>query len=257
MIAACGERQGAWGALERMSTGVVRAAGAASRAGGKNGTRPDSSADSRFERRLSEILAAAAEVFYEKGYEGASMRELSWRTGMSLAGLYYYFESKDKLLYLIQRHTFEEVLNHLRERLTSTRDPEDAVRIMIRNHIEYFVANMTAMKVLAHEDNTLKNGYGEEIQAIKREYYRVCAELLDELRKAKLGKDFAAPHKGERRVAVMSLFGMMNWIYTWYNPKVDPGSDELAAQIADMFLCGVFEESGPTLPLRGKGRTPR
>src|SRR2546422_7461297 len=35
-----------------------------------------------------------SEVFYERGYEGASMRDLSRATGMSLAGLYYYFESK-------------------------------------------------------------------------------------------------------------------------------------------------------------------
>jgi AcrR family transcriptional regulator len=180
------------------------------------------------------------------------MRDLSRRTGMSLAGLYYYFESKDKLLYLIQRHTFSEVLERLREQLVSASDPEEAVRIMIRNHIEYFVANMTAMKVLAHEDNTLKNGYGEEIQAIKREYYRLCAGLLDELRKAKAGKD-TAPRKGNRRVTVMSLFGMMNWIYTWYNPQVDPGSKELAEQIADMFLNGVLEGE-PTPPVRGKGR---
>src|SRR5512146_227239 len=103
----------------------------------------------RFHRRLGEILEHATEVFHEKGYEGASMRDLSRKSGMSLAGLYYYFESKDQLLYLIQRHTFTEVLERLRERLASTSDAEDAVRTMIRNHIEYFVANMTAMKVLA------------------------------------------------------------------------------------------------------------
>lgn len=221
-----------------------------------NGTRRNSSADSRFDRRLGEILTAAAEVFYEKGYEGASMRDLSRRTGMSLAGLYYYFESKDKLLYLIQRHTFTEVLERLRERLPVASDAEEAVRIMIRNHIEYFVANMTPMKVLAHEDNTLKNGYGDEIQAIKREYYRVCAGLLDELRKRRSGDD-STPRKTDRRVAVMSLFGMMNWIYTWYNPQIDPGSEELAEQITDMFLNGVFAGRGPTLPLRGKGRAQR
>ncbi|MDT8068167.1 MAG: TetR/AcrR family transcriptional regulator [Terriglobia bacterium] len=226
-----------------MALRAVKPTRAASRAN-ENGARRSSSADSRFDRRLGEILAAGAEVFYEKGYEGASMRDLSRRTGMSLAGLYYYFESKDKLLYLIQRHTFTEVLHRLRERLASTSDAEDAVRTMIRNHIEYFVANMTAMKVLAHEDNTLKNGYGKEIQAIKREYYRVCSGLLDELRKHRFGND-GPPRRSERRVAVMSLFGMMNWIYTWYNPQVDPGSDDLAEQIADMFLKGVFAEKRP------------
>jgi AcrR family transcriptional regulator len=237
-----------------MASRGVKSESAASRANGKGALRA-SSADSRFDRRLSEILTAGAEVFYEKGYEGASMRDLSRRTGMSLAGLYYYFESKDKLLYLIQRHTFSEVLERLREQLASARDPEDAVRIMIGNHIEYFVANMTAMKVLAHEDNTLKNGYGEEIQGIKREYYRVCSGLLDELRKQRFGNDGPA-RKGERRVAVMSLFGMMNWIYTWYNPQVDPDSGELAGQIADMFVNGAFAENSASKsrPSRPAGR---
>jgi AcrR family transcriptional regulator len=254
MITAPWGRQGAWGA-QRMASRAVKSASAASRTNG-NGARQSASADSRFDRRLAEILAAAAEVFYEKGYEGASLRDLSRRTRMSLAGLYYYFESKEKLLYLIQRHTFTEVLEELRERLASACDPEHAVRIMIRNHIEYFVANMTAMKVLAHEDNTLKNGFGGEIQALKREYYRVCSGLLDELRKQKSGSN-ASPRKSERRTAVMSLFGMMNWIYTWYNPQIDPGSDELADQIANMFLNGVFSEKSPTLPLRGKGRAQK
>ena len=48
-----------------------------------------SSADTRFDRRLSEILDYATEIFAEKGYEGASMRDLSRLSGISLAGLYY------------------------------------------------------------------------------------------------------------------------------------------------------------------------
>jgi AcrR family transcriptional regulator len=43
----------------------------------------------RFDKRLAEILTHATDVFCEKGYEGASMRDLSRVSGMSLAGLYY------------------------------------------------------------------------------------------------------------------------------------------------------------------------
>ena len=50
--------------------------------------------DSRFDRRLAEILDYATEIFSDKGYECASMRDLSRLSGISLAGLYYYFESK-------------------------------------------------------------------------------------------------------------------------------------------------------------------
>ena len=192
----------------------------------------------RFDRRLAEILDYATEVFAEKGYEGASMRDLSRLSGISLAGLYYYFESKEKLLYFIQQHTFSTIIERLRERLAATSDPEARIRIFVHNHVDYSLAKTKAMKVLSHEDDVLKNGFGAELAATKREYYRLCMGLVDELVKA----------EGLRvgvgtRTAVMGLFGMMNWLYTWYNPKVDPAADELAREFGDIFLQGIRGES--------------
>jgi AcrR family transcriptional regulator len=192
---------------------------------------------SRFDRRLSEILAHATDVFDEKGYAGASMRDLSRASGMSLAGLYYYFESKEKLLYLIQRHTFTTILERLRARLEGVTDPEERIRVFILNHLEYFLANQKAMKVLSHEDEVLKNGYGTEIAGIKREYVRTCVELMEQLKRAE-DLDFSS------RTAALSLFGMMNWIYTWYKPRVDGDAEKLAQQMCDIFLRGVGSETG-------------
>src|SRR5579884_2585798 len=78
---------------------------------------PQADPETRFDRRLGAILEHATEVFDEKGYEGASMRDLSRAAGMSLAGLYHYFESKEKLLYLIQKHTFATITQMLRDKL--------------------------------------------------------------------------------------------------------------------------------------------
>src|SRR5580765_5717802 len=181
---------------------------------------------SRFDQRLGQILVHATDVFDEKGYEGASMRDLSRSSGMSLAGLYYYFESKEKLLYLIQKHTFSTIVERLHERLDQVEDPAERIRVFILNHVEYFLANQKAMKVLSHEDDVLRNGFGSEIASIKREYYRICIELLDAY---KLARKLEFPS----RTAVLSLFGMMNWIYTWYNPRVDAGAGELACEMGD------------------------
>jgi AcrR family transcriptional regulator len=187
---------------------------------------------SRFDRRLAKILTHATAVFYEKGYEGASMRDLSRSSGISLSGLYYYFESKERLLYLIQKHTFITIVERLRERLSGVDDPAQRIRVFILNHVEYFLANQKAMKVLSHEDDVLKNSYGAEIGAIKREYYRICVGLLDDLKKEEK-LEFSS------RMAVLSLFGMMNWIYTWYNPRVDGDAGGLARGMADIFLQGI------------------
>jgi AcrR family transcriptional regulator len=186
----------------------------------------------RYDRRLAEILVHATEVFCKKGYEGASMRDLSRESGMSLAGLYYYFESKERLLYLIQKHTFTTIVQRLKARLEGVSDPEERIRIFILNHLEYFLANQAAMKVLSHEAEALKNGFASEVAAIKREYYRICVGLLDDL-KNEHGLQFST------RIAVLSLFGMMNWIYTWHNPRVDADAGSIAGEMADIFLRGV------------------
>jgi len=187
----------------------------------------------RFDLRLAEIITHATEVFCKKGYEGASMRDLSRASGMSLAGLYYYFESKERLLFLIQKHTFTTIVQRLKARLVGVSDPEQQIRIFILNHLEYFLANPASMKVLSHEAEALKNGFASEVAAIKREYYRICVGLLDDLKRAR-GLQFST------RIAVLSLFGMMNWIYTWHNSRVDADAEQLAGEMSDIFLRGVM-----------------
>ena len=115
--------------------------------------------ESRFDRQMARILEHATAVFYENGYEGASMRDLSRSSGMSLAGLYYYFESKEKLLYLIQKHYFTTVVERLRTRLENVTHPEDRMRTFILNHLEYFLAYPKAMKVLSHEDDVSRESW--------------------------------------------------------------------------------------------------
>jgi AcrR family transcriptional regulator len=208
--------------------------------------------DTRFDRRFSEILDYAAEVFAEKGYEGASMRDLSRLSGMSLAGLYYYFDSKEKLLYHIQKHTFTTIIDRLRERLAGSADPQERIRIFVHNHVDYATANQRAMKVLAHEDDVLKDGHGAELAAIKREYYRICVRLVEDLKsKATKRSELVAARGASTRTAVMGLFGMMNWLYTWYKPRVDPSADVIAQQMSNIFLQGLQGDGDSSVGLPG------
>jgi AcrR family transcriptional regulator len=196
------------------------------------GSAPGPRLETRFDRRLARILVHATNVFCDKGYAAASMRDLSRASGVSLSGLYYYFKSKEELLYLIQKHTFSTIVDRLRERLAEVKGPAERIRIFVLNHLEYFLANQKAMKVLSHEDDVLENGFGAEIASIKREYYRICVDLMDDYKVAR-GSEFSS------RTAVLSLFGMMNWIYTWYNPRVDGNAAELAREMGDIFLNGI------------------
>ncbi len=160
------------------------------------------------------------------------MRDIARATGMSLAGMYHYLGSKERLLYLIQKHTFSTILERLHQSLESASGTEQGIQALILNHLEYFLEHQQAMQVLSREDEVLQGDYGRAVAEIKREYYRMCRELLNRYKKEK-GLQF------DSRTAALSLFGMMNWIYTWYNPRLDGGAEQLARKMGNIFFRGI------------------
>src|SRR5260370_9405179 len=182
--------------------------------------------------QLNKILEHATEVCCDKGYEGASMRDIARATGMSLAGMYHYLGSKERLLYLIQKHTFSTILERLHERLESASGTEQGIQTLILNHLEYFLEHQQAMQVLSREDEVLQGDYGRAVAEIKRQSYLIFLALLH-LDKHEKGLQF------DSRTAALSLFGMMNWIYTWYNPRLDGGAEQLARKMGSIFFRGI------------------
>ena len=188
----------------------------------------------RFDRKLDEILRQAAAVFCARGYHQASIRDIARATGVSLAGLYYYFSSKEHLLYLIQRHAFETILAESRSALALLEDPEARLRRFIGLHLEYFLEHPNEMKVLTHEERALEDGRRREIRDLKKAYYQLCFDQVEALKESRKLRGL------NTRVAALALFGMMNWVYTWYNPRVDPDAVAIARQMAEIFLQGAF-----------------
>jgi AcrR family transcriptional regulator len=187
-----------------------------------------------YERKLDGILRQSAEIFCAQGYHQASIRDIARATGTSLAGLYYYFSSKEQLLYLIQRHAFETLLKDARAALVPLPDAEQRLRAFVQVHLEYFLHHPNEMKVLTHEERSLDDKLRREIHALKKSYYQLCLNQVEALKLAK-----KVPRLNTR-VAVLLLFGMMNWLYTWYNPQVDPDARTLAQQVTETFLRGAF-----------------
>ena len=199
------------------------------------------------EAKLQHILRTASQVFAQHGFEGASMRDISGSAGVSLSGLYYYFENKQHLLYLIQSTTFTYVLESLRSRLHGVHEPAERIRLLVLNHIEYFLSHPNEMKVLSHEEDALGGPYREKVQAIKRRYYALAREIFDSIAAEGLAPGVHS------RIAVLSLFGMMNWTYKWHKPGVDPDAAELTAAIVGIFLHGVLPPGQEPKPVFAAG----
>ncbi len=186
-----------------------------------------------FDRRLDEILRRAAAVFCARGYHQASIRDIARAARASLAGLYYYFSSKEELLFLIQRHTFETILAAARASLERLDGPVERLHAFIRLHLEFSLEHPNEMKVLTHEEGSLEEDWRHEVHALKKAYYQLCYDQVEAYKQAHKLKGL------NTRLAVLSLFGTMNWIYTWYRPKVDPDARTCARQMAEIFLRGI------------------
>lgn len=195
---------------------------------------PTSATPRDSEVKLQHILRVSAQVFAQHGFEATSIRDISREAGVSLSGLYYYFDSKQHLLYLIQNSAFTYVVDHLMIRLQGVADPVERLRLLVLNHMEYFLSHPNEMKVLSHEEDALGDPYREKIEVIQRRYYSLARQTFDSIAAEELG-DGINP-----RIAVLSLFGMMNWVYKWHKPGVDPEAEELTAAIVGIFLHGVL-----------------
>jgi AcrR family transcriptional regulator len=185
-----------------------------------------------FDERLEQILAVVANVFADKGFHPTTMRDLSRATGMSLAGLYHYISGKDELLYLLQKRCFQRVTAGAEETVRQGHTPEERLERFIRHHLSFFARHMSEMKVLSHEANSLSGARLADINALKRRYFEMLRLLI-----AEVEADRPPPH--DPQVEAYALFGMMNWIYNWYNPSGQLSPDALAQRFAQLFLFGL------------------
>jgi AcrR family transcriptional regulator len=186
---------------------------------------------SAYDEKLESILRTAAAIFAEKGYHQASIRDIARATGVSLSGLYYYFNSKEELLFLIQDHAFGTLLANLERMLAGVSDPHLRLRLLMENHLRYFIDAQAEMKVLSHESESLSGDFRRQVNAKKRRLSEVAGEILREIR----------PDGGvDLRVATFSLFGMMNWLYNWHRPDADAPVEALVEGMYHIFLHGYL-----------------
>jgi len=217
---------------------------------------------SRYDQKLELILRTSARIFAEKSFHSTSMRDISRATGVSLAGLYHYCKSKEELLFLIQDHCFGRVLERLEQRLRDSSDPIEKLRIFIDNHLSFFAANMAEMKVLSHEADSLAGDLHAHVSNKKRQYTLRARKILADLQHNNANAR-PARRNGRRRVpesrrmdltvATYALFGMMNWIYNWYDPGGKLSVTQLVDNITQLFLAGFLARDEEAFTVAGPG----
>ncbi|MFQ6618910.1 MAG: TetR/AcrR family transcriptional regulator [Fidelibacterota bacterium] len=191
-----------------------------------------------YSEKAENILKKAAKVIAANGYKGASIRKVARELDLNLSTLYYYFKSKDELLFSIQYQTFSSLLDNLKNNLKREEDPEKKLLTVIENHLSYFLTHLNEIRVCTHELETLTGEYYEKVAQKRREYFKIVLDVLNQIADKHSIKD------KNLRISTLCLFGTLNWFYTWYDPHKDLKSKELAEYVNDLFLHGFIGRSG-------------
>jgi AcrR family transcriptional regulator len=188
--------------------------------------------ESRSEAKRAEILRRAAEVFGRKGFHGTGMREIARGLGMAPGALYYYFESKEDLLYSCQMLALSKLLRSAQEIVARSDPASDKLRRLVRAHLAHVLDDLGGSA--AHvEFHRLPAPMLAEVVARRDEYEGIVRRVLRE------GIDAGQFRATDVKLAALALLGALNWTVMWWTPAGGRDVTTVADRIADTFLLGL------------------
>jgi AcrR family transcriptional regulator len=190
------------------------------------------------EEKRTKIREAAAKLFAEKGFESTTTRDIAGAAGINNASLYYYFDSKEQLLYQILEEVIRTGLERITEIEQSHRPLKEKLALTLRIHTTAAV-DFDKMKMLVHDQRSLSPGHREELDQKQSEYVNRLIAILQQL------QDQGEMLDLDLTVCAYAFFGMVSWAYRWYRPDGKVRLEELSEIFYTIFTQGIYREPRP------------
>jgi len=184
--------------------------------------------------RRIEICRTAAQIFRDRGYDATSVSDIARALGITKAGLYHYFESKEALLLEITSYGLDRVRDEVILPARAVRDPEARLRQMVTRHARIATQGRGAIAQLVDEVRALPPPVRKRVEERMRAYIDLVRETLVELRSAGRLRDV------DPTVATFSVIGTIMWLPRWFRQNGRLSQDQVANQIADIALGGLL-----------------
>jgi AcrR family transcriptional regulator len=185
------------------------------------------------------VLDRAAQAIAQHGYHGMSMRDLARATGRGLASFYTLFGSKEDILYHLQKHALATLTASAERAVAGENDPRARLFLFVLNHVRYFAVRPDVMRVLVQEAASLVPCRRAEVRALKEQYYAIADGILRSLLRSVPHRANSRPSAVEVERITYCFFGMLNWMYGWYEPARHGSAEDLATTIHHLILSGI------------------
>jgi AcrR family transcriptional regulator len=194
-------------------------------------TAPETAGQGPMQTRL---LAAATELFAEKGFDATSVQEVVERAQVTKGALYHYFDSKQDLLYEIYHSIISLQLAELERILAAGGPPGQTLRAVIVSLVETTAARLDQAVVFGREMHRLDQNRLAAVRADRRRYHDLVRDVVAH---AQAAGDFAAVADAD--TVTLVIFGVVNQLPVWYRPSGAKSPAQLGSEIADLILASL------------------
>jgi AcrR family transcriptional regulator len=197
------------------------------------GAAPRTSAPNQ-RRRQSEILDAAAKIFAERGYYGASTQDIADVLGIRQASLYYYFPSKEIALELVCMKGVEGFFEAASEVAAKKISAAEKVTGLVEAHLAPLLDRADFVKTFLNERQYLPPASRKKVGKLSRAYEKVIEKVMAEgVRSGEFRKD------ADPRLMSLALLGMCKSVAAWIGKEDAYQVPEIAAEYARILLGGI------------------
>ena len=184
--------------------------------------------------RRVEICRTAAQIFRDRGYDATSVSDIARALGITKAGLYHYFESKEALLLEITTYGLDRVRDEVIVPARAVHDPEARLRQLVIRHARIATQGRGAIAQLVDEVRALPPPARKRVEERMRAYVDLVQDTLVELRSA------GRLRHVDPTVATFSLIGTILWLPRWFRQNGRLSQEQVANEIANIALGGLL-----------------
>jgi AcrR family transcriptional regulator len=195
----------------------------------------------QYDEQRALILSQAARLFAQQGFMATSMNQVAEACGLSKAALYHYFRDKYSLAAHIAETHVRQLLEVVMRAQAECAEPRALLALLIERFVREYASAQDAHRVLTEDVRFLAEEDRQRILDVEREVVARFAQSMRALRPELSGRDLDKP-------LAMLLFGMINWLFTWFKPGRGLDYEQLAPMVADLFLHGMLDMGMPASP---------
>jgi AcrR family transcriptional regulator len=181
-----------------------------------------------------DVLDAAAQVFRQKGFHGASMSDIAAAVNVQKPSLYHHVKSKQEILLALLDRALILLTDQMASISSQPIPPDQKLRQMIRGYLSALAENADLAAVLLFEHRSLdKKSHARHVPQRDR-FEALWRAALNE------GVESKVFDLEDTALTVRALMGVMNWTLTWYHSDGEKSIEQIADEYAEFLLKGML-----------------